>query len=112
MGSGIFGEVMSWLDVVTAYLGAIASGDIRAVKQLVSKDVQYKDGIMELNGIDELLTIIGTDYKMQIQNWAYKNKLVFVEYSFWDYMDEYSKDVVGVYSINPMGKISQIRMYS
>jgi len=27
-------------------------------------------------------------------------------------MDEYSKDVVGVYSINPMGKISQIRMYS
>ena len=45
---------MSWLDVVTAYLGAIASGDVRAVKQLVSKDVQYKDGIMELNGIDEL----------------------------------------------------------
>jgi len=103
---------MSWLDVVTAYLGAIASGDIRAVKQLVSKDVQYKDGIMELNGIDELLTIIGPDYRMQIQNWAYKNKLVFVEYSYWDYMDEYSKDVVGVYSINPMGKISQIRMYS
>ena len=103
---------MIWLDVVTAYLGAIASGDIRAVKQLVSKDVQYKDGIMELNGIDELLTIIGPDYRMQIQNWAYKNKLVFVEYSYWDYMDEYSKDVVGVYSINPMGKISQIRMYS
>jgi len=103
---------MSWLDVVTAYLGAIASGDVRAVKQLVSKDVQYKDGIMELNGIDELLTIIGPDYRMQIQNWAYKNKLVFVEYSYWDYMDEYSKDVVGVYSINPMGKISQIRMYS
>jgi limonene-1,2-epoxide hydrolase len=103
---------MSWLDVVTAYLGAIASGDIRAVKQLVSKDVQYKDGIMELNGIDELLTVIGPDYRMQIQNWAYKNKLVFVEYSYWDYMDEYSKDVVGVYSINPMGKISQIRMYS
>jgi limonene-1,2-epoxide hydrolase len=112
MGSGIFGEVMSWLDVVTAYLGAIASGDVRAVKQLVSEDVQYKDGIMELNGIDELLTIIGPDYRMQIQNWAYKNKLVFVEYSYWDYMDEYSKDVVGVYSINPMGKISQIRMYS
>jgi len=103
---------MSWLDVVTAYLGALASGDVRAVKQLASEDVQYKDGIMELNGIDELLTIIGTDYKMQIQNWAYKNKLVFVEYSYWDYMDEYSKDVVGVYSINPMGKISQIRMYS
>ena len=103
---------MSWLDVVTAYLGAIASGDIRAIKQLVSKDVQYKDGIMELNGIDELLTVIGPDYRMQIQNWAYKNKLVFVEYSYWDYMDEYSKDVVGVYSINPMGKISQIRMYS
>ena len=103
---------MSWLDVVTAYLGALASGDVRAVKQLVSEDVKYKDGIMELNGIDELLTIIGPDYRMQIQNWAYKNKLVFVEYSFWDYMDEYSKDVVGVYSINPMGKISQIRMYS
>lgn len=103
---------MSWLDVVTAYLGAIASGDIRAVKQLVSKDVQYKDGIMELNGIDELLTVIGPDYRMQIQNWAYKNKLVFVEYSYWDYMDEYSKDVVGVYSINDLGKISQIRMYS
>ena len=45
---------MSWLDVVTAYLGALASGDVRAVKQLVSEDVKYKDGIMELNGIDEL----------------------------------------------------------
>ena len=103
---------MSWLDLVTAYLGAVASGDIRAVKQLVSEDVKYKDGIMELNGIDELLTIVGPDYRMQIQNWAYKNKLVFVEYSYWDYMDEYSKDVVGVYSINDLGKISQIRMYS
>ena len=67
---------------------------------------------MELNGIDELLTIVGPDYKIQIQNWAYKNKLVFVEYTYWDYTDDYSKDVVGVYSINDMGKISQIRMYS
>ena len=103
---------MSWLDLVTAYLGSVASGDIRAVKQLVSEDVKYKDGIMELNGIDELLTIVGPDYRMQIQNWAYKNKLVFVEYSYWDYMDQYPKDVVGVYSINDLGKISQIRMYS
>ena len=71
---------MSWLDLVISYLGAVASGDIRAVKQLVSEDVKYKDGIMELNGIDELLTVIGPDYRMQIQNWAYKNKLVFVEY--------------------------------
>ena len=61
---------MSWLDLVTSYLGAIASGNIRAVKQLVSEDVKYKDGIMELNGIDELLTVIGPDYKIQIQNWA------------------------------------------
>ena len=107
------GKGMSWLDVVTAYLGAVASGDVRAVKQLVSEDVKYKDNdIMELNGIDELLTIIGPDYKMQIQNWAYKNKLVFVEYTYWDYTDDYSKDVVGVYSINDMGKVSQIRMYS
>ena len=103
---------MSWLDVVTAYLGAVASGDVRAVKQLVSEDVKYKDGIMELNGIEELLSIVGPDYRMQIQNWAYKNKLVFVEYSYWDYMDQYPKDVVGVYSINDLGKISQIRMYS
>jgi len=103
---------MSWLDVVTAYLGAVASGDVRAVKQLVSEDVKYKDGIMELNGIEEILSIVGPDYRMQIQNWAYKNKLVFVEYSYWDYMDEYPKDVVGVYSINDLGKISQIRMYS
>ena len=103
---------MSWLDVVTAYLGAIASGDFRAVKQLVSEDIKYKDGIMELNGIDELLTIIGPDYKIQIQNWAYKNKLVFVEYCYWDYTDDYFNDVVGVYSVNEMGKISQIRMYS
>ena len=103
---------MSWLDVVTAYLGALASGDVRAVKQLVSEDVKYKDGIMELNGIDELLTVIGPDYRMQIQNWAYKNKLVFVEYSYWDYTDDYSRDVGGVYSINELGKISQIRMYS
>ena len=63
---------MSWLDLVISYLGAVASGDIRAVKQLVSEDVKYKDGIMELNGIDELLTVIGPDYRMQIQNWAYK----------------------------------------
>ena len=103
---------MSWLDVVTAYLGAVASGDVRAVKQLVSEDVKYKDGIMELNGIEEILSIVGPDYRMQIQNWAYKNKLVFVEYSYWDYMDEYPKDVVGVYYINDLGKISQIRMYS
>lgn len=103
---------MSWLNLVTAYLGAVASGDVRAVKQLVSEDVQYKDEVMELNGIDELLTIVGPDYRMQIQNWAYKNKLVFVEYSYWDYMNEYSKDVVGVYTINDLGKISQIRMYS
>jgi len=103
---------MSWLDLVTAYLGAIASGDVRAVKQLVSEDVQYKDEIIELNGIDELLTIVGPDYRMQIQNWAYKNKLVFVEYTYWDYTGDYSKDMVGVYNINPMGKISQIRMYS
>ena len=103
---------MSWLDLVTAYLGAVASGDVRAVKQLVSEDVQYKDEVMELNGLDELLTIVGPDYRMQIQNWAYKNKLVFVEYTCWDYTGDYSKDVVGVYSINPMGKISQIRMYS
>tara|TARA_B100000123_G_C25558372_1_gene352791 strand:- start:314 stop:625 length:312 start_codon:yes stop_codon:yes gene_type:complete len=103
---------MSWLDLVTSYLGAIASGNIRAVKQLVSEDVKYKDGIMELNGIDELLTVIGPDYKIQIQNWAYKNKLVFVEYAYWDYTDDYSRDVVGVYSINELGKISQIRMYS
>ena len=104
---------MSWLDVVTAYLGAVASGNVRAIKQLVSEDIQYKDGdLMDLNGIDELLTIIGPDYKIQIQNWAYKNKLVFVEYMYWDYMDTCSKDVVGVYSINDMGKISQIRMYS
>ena len=103
---------MSQLDVVTAYLGAVASGDVRAVKQLVAEDVEYKDNIMELNGIDELLTIVGPDYKIQIQNWAYKNKLVFVEYTYWDYTDDYSKDVVGVYSINDMGKISQIRMYS
>ena len=87
---------MSWLDLVISYLGAVASGDIRAVKQLVSEDVKYKDGIMELNGIDELLTVIGPDYRMQIQNWAYKNKLVFVEYSYWDYTDDYSRDVVGV----------------
>ena len=112
MGSRILGETMSWLNVVTAYLGAVASGDVRAVKQLVAEDVEYKDNIMELNGIDELLTIIGPDYKMQVQNWAYKNKLVFLEYTYWDYTDEYSKDVVGVYSINDMGKISQIRMYS
>ncbi|MGA1047638.1 MAG: nuclear transport factor 2 family protein [Minisyncoccia bacterium] len=104
--------MMSWLDVVTAYLGAVASGDARAVNQLVSEDVKYKDGIMELNGIEELLSIVGPDYRMQIQNWAYKNKLVFVEYSYWDYMDQYPKDVVGVYSINDLGKISQIRMYS
>ena len=71
---------MSWLDLVISYLGAVASGDIRAVKQLVSEDVKYKDGIMELNGIDELMTVIGPDYRMQMQNWAYKNKLVFVEY--------------------------------
>lgn len=103
---------MSWLNLVTAYLGAVASGDVRAVKQLASEDVQYKDEVMELNGIDELLTIVGPDYRMQIQNWAYKNKLVFVEYSYWDYMNEYSKDVVGVYTINDLGKISQIRMYS
>jgi len=103
---------MSWLNLVTAYLGAVASGDIRAVKQLVSEDVQYKDEVMELNGIDELLTIVGPDYRMQIQNWAYKNKLVFVEYSYWDYMNDYSQDVVGVYTINDLGKISQIRMYS
>ena len=103
---------MSWLDVVTAYLGAVASGNVRAVKQLVSEDIKYKDEIMELNGINELLTIIGPDYKIQVQNWAYKNKLVFLEYTYWDYTDEYSKDVVGVYSINDMGKISQIRMYS
>ena len=103
---------MSWLDLVISYLGAVASGDIRAVKQLVSEDVKYKDGIMELNGIDELLTVIGPDYRMQIQNWAYKNKLVFVEYSYWDYTVDYSRDVVGVYSINELGKISQIRMYS
>ena len=49
---------------------------------------------------------------MQIQNWAYKNKLVFVEYAYWDYTDDYSRDVVGVYSINELGKISQIRKYS
>ena len=61
---------MSWLDVVTAYLGAVASGNVKAVKQLVSKDVKYKDGIMELNGIDELLTVVGPDYRIQIQNWA------------------------------------------
>ena len=67
---------MRWLNVVTAYLGAVASGDVRAVKQLVAEDVKYKDNIMELNGIDELLTIVGPDYKMQVQNWAYKNKLV------------------------------------
>lgn len=103
---------MSWLDLVISYLGAVASGDIRAVKQLVSEDVKYKDGIMELNGIDELLTVIGPDYRMQIQNWAYKNKLVFVEYAYWDHTDDYSRDVVGVYSINELGKISQIRMYS
>ena len=103
---------MSWFDLVISYLGADASGDIRAVKQLVSEDVKYKDGIMELNGIDELLTVIGPDYSMQIQNWAYKNKLVFVEYSYWDYTDDYSRDVVGVYSINELGKISQIRKYS
>ena len=103
---------MSWLDVVTAYLGAVASGDVRAVKQLVSEDVKYKDGIMELNGIEEILSIVGPDYRMQIQNWAYKNKLVFVEYSYWDYMDQYPKDVVGVYFINDLVKISQIRMYS
>ena len=48
----------------------------------------------------------------QVQNWAYKNKLVFVEYSYWDYTNDYSKEAVGVYSINDMGKISQIRMYS
>jgi len=106
------GKGMSWLNVVTAYLGAVASGDVRAVKQLVAKDVKYKDNIMELNGIDELLTIVGPDYKMQVQNWAYKNKLVFVEYTYWDYTDDYSKDVVGVYSINDLGKVSQIRMYS
>ena len=52
------GKAMSWLDVVTAYLGAVASGNVKAVKQLVSKDVKYKDGIMELNGIDELLTVV------------------------------------------------------
>ena len=103
---------MSWLNVVTAYLGAVASGDVRAVKQLVAEDVEYKDNIMELNGIDELLTIVGPDYKIQVQNWAYKNKLVFVEYSYWDYTNDYSKEAVGVYSINDMGKISQIRMYS
>ena len=103
---------MSWLDLVISYLGAVASGDIRAVKQLVSEDVKYKDGIMELNGIDELLTVIGPDYRMQIQNWAYKNKLVFVEYAYWDYTADYSRDVVGVYSINELGKISQIRKYS
>ena len=66
---------MSWLDLVISYLGAVASGDIRAVKQLVSEDVKYKDGIMELNGIDELLTVIGPEYRMQNQNWAYKNKI-------------------------------------
>ena len=52
------------------------------------------------------------NYKIQIQNWAYKNKLVFVEYYYWDYTDDYPRDVVGVYSINELGKISQIRMYS
>ena len=103
---------MSWLDLVISYLGAGASVDNRAVKQLVSEDVKYKDGIMELNGIDELLTVIGPDYRMQIQNWAYKNKLVFVEYYYWDYTDDDSRDVVGVYSINELGKISQIRKYS
>ena len=39
---------MSWLDLVISYLGAVASGDIRAVKQLVSEDVKYKDGIMDI----------------------------------------------------------------
>ena len=33
---------MSWLDLVISYLGAVASGDIRAVKQLVSQDVKTK----------------------------------------------------------------------
>lgn len=96
---------MTWLDIVLAFLGAMASGDVRAVKQLVSEDVEYLNDILELNGVDELLTITGPEYKIQVKNWAYKNKMVFVEYY------AYLHNCVGVYEINDMGKICSIRVY-
>ena len=102
---------MTWLDIVLAFLGAMASGDARAVKQLVSEDVEYLNDILELNGIDELLTIVGPEYKIQVKNWAYKNKLVFVEYVYWDYVHLFFRNVVGVYEIDNMGKICSIRVY-
>lgn len=106
------GLKMSWLDIVTAFLGAMASGDYRAAKQLVSDDVEYKDGIMELKGFGELNTIIGPAYKMRITNWAYKNKLVFIEYTYWDYTGNYSKECVGIFELNDMAQIKKIRMYN
>lgn len=96
---------MTWLEIVTSFLGALASGDDRAVKQLVSDDVEYIEDLLDLYGVDELLTIVGRTYKIQIKNWAYKNKLVFVEY----FADMRNK--VGVYEINEMGKICSIRIY-
>lgn len=96
---------MTWLEIVTSFLGSIASGDKNTIRQLVSDDVVYKEDILSLNGIDELLTIVGRTYKIQIKNWAYKNKLVFIEY----FADMQNK--VGVYEINSFGKICNIRIY-
>lgn len=102
---------MTWLDIVTAFLGAMASGDYLAAQKLVDASVEYKQDIIELKGFGELNSIIGPSFKMRINNWAYKNKLVFVEYSYWDYMGVYSKDCVGVFEINDLGKIQKIRIY-
>lgn len=96
---------MTWLEIVTSFLGAFASGDKNTIKSLVSEDIKYNEDLLNLHGLDELLSIVSQTYKIQIKNWAYKNKLVFIEYI----SDMYPK--VGVYEINNMGKICSIRIY-
>ena len=103
---------MSWLDKVTLFLGGVASGDPDLVKSLVSEDVKYRNGDTRFDGVDELIeNCIGSPYKIQIINWAYKNKLVFIEYRYWDYQEIHHKEVVGVYTLNPIGNICNIRIY-